>query len=265
MIENVEHTGEEVGQRWALLSQLEEWLEVPMLVLSFAWLAMVVVELVWGSAHVLEIFGTAIWIVFVVEYVLRLVLAPDRVRFVKRNWLTAIALAVPAVRILRAFRVVRVARGRRLIRVVGTPNRGMGALRASMRRRGLGYVLALSAIVILLGAGGMFAFESADQVQGGFTSYGDALWWTAMLLTSLGSDFWPVTAEGRVLCVLLSVYGFAVFGYITASFASFFVGRDAANDQAEIAGAASIEGLRREMVALRSQLTSPVADRSTES
>jgi voltage-gated potassium channel len=72
----------------------------------------------------------------------------------------------------------------------------------------------------------MYAFEQAPEVEGGFTSFGDALWWTSMLLTTMGSAYWPVTAEGRVLCILLAVYAFAVFGYITAAFASFFVGRD---------------------------------------
>ena len=32
-----------------------------------------------------------------------------------------------------------------------------------------------------------------------------------MLLTSLGSKYWPRTAEGRVLCFILALYGFAVF------------------------------------------------------
>ena len=114
------------------------------------------------------------------------------------------------------------------MRIVGTANRGMNALRASLKRRGLGYLLALTALVALLGAGGMLAFEPAREVEGGFGDYGEALWWTGMLLTSLGSEYWPRTVEGRLLCFLLSLYGFAVFGYITASFASFFVGRDAA-------------------------------------
>ncbi len=67
----------------------------------------------------------------------------------------------------------------------------------------------------------MLAFEAAAEIEGGFTSYADALWWTAMLLTSMGSEFWPKSPEGRILCLLLAFYGFAVFGYITASFASF--------------------------------------------
>ena len=92
------------------------------------------------------------------------------------------------------------------------------------------------------------------MVEGGFSSYGEALWWTAMLLTTMGSEFWPRTGEGRVLCFLLSLYGFAVFGYITASFASFFVGRDAADAEAEVAGARDLAAVREEIAALRGEL-----------
>lgn len=67
-----------------------------------------------------------------------------------------------------------------------------------------------------------------DWVTGGFESYGDALWRKSMLITTIGSQFWPQTAEGRILCFPLSLYGVDVFGYITASLASFFVDRDAA-------------------------------------
>ena len=248
---------EDSFERLEALSQLEDWLQTPMLVLSFVWLVLVLVELVWGTSQVLEIFGTVIWIVFILEFALRLALAPDKLGFVRRNWLTVIALLVPALRMfsaLRALRLVRGLRGLRLVRIVGTANRGMNALRATMRRRGLGYVLALTVLVALLGAGGMLAFEPAAEVQGGFTGYGDALWWTAMLLTTMGSQYWPQTAEGRLLCFLLSLYGFAVFGYITASFASFFVGRDAASEEADVAGSRDIAALRDEIAALRAEL-----------
>ncbi|HEV7268826.1 MAG TPA: ion transporter [Falsiroseomonas sp.] len=221
----------EVEERWAALEGLEEWLRAPMLVLSAAWLLLVLVELVWGANQLLEWIGGAIWIVFLLEFGLRLWLAPDKPAFLRRNWLTVIALLAPALRLLRglrALRAVRAVRGLRLVRVVGTANRGMNTLRGAMRRRGLGYVVALTLLVDLLGAAGMLAFEPAAEVPGGFTSFADALWWTSMLLTSLGSEFWPRTPEGRTLCVLLSLYGLAVFGYITASLASLFVGRDVA-------------------------------------
>jgi hypothetical protein len=44
-------------------------------------------------------------------------------------------------------------------------------------------VLATTVLVILLGAGGMLAFEPSTEVNGGFTGYADALWWTAMLVS----------------------------------------------------------------------------------
>jgi voltage-gated potassium channel len=221
---------DEAEERRGTLAELEEWLRTPMLLLSAVWLALVVAELAWGTTSLLETIGTVIWVVFLAEFALRLSLAPDKLGFLRANWLSVIALVAPAFRLLRGVRLLRVARaarGLRLVRLVGTANRSMNALRRTMRRRGLGYVAVLTALVNLLGAAGMYAFEQAPQTEGGFASFGDALWWTSMLLTTMGSAYWPVTAEGRVLCLLLAVYAFAVFGYITAAFASFFVGRDA--------------------------------------
>lgn len=239
-------------ERREVLERLEDWLERPMLALSLAWLLLVLAELVWGASDLLETFGTAIWVVFLAEFALRLALAPARLPFLRRNWLTAAALLAPALRLLRVFRVLRLARaarGLRLVRIVGTANRGMNALRAAMRRRGLGYVVALTLLVTLLGAGGMLAFEPAAEVEGGFAGFGDALWWTAMLMTTTGSDYWPRTAEGRLLCLLLSLYAFAVFGYITASLASFFVGRDREEGSGEAALRAEVAALRAALVA----------------
>jgi len=246
-------------ERWRVLEQLDDCLRVPMILLSLAWLVIVVVELAHGASALLEVFGTAIWAVFIAEFLLRLAIAPERLEFVKRNWLTVIALAVPAFRLFRAVRLLRAARalrGMRLVRIVGTANRSMKTLKATLARRRFGYVVALTALVVLLGAAGMLSFEPADEVEGGFSSYGDALWWTAMLVSTIGSAFWPVTMEGRLLCFLLSLYGLAVFGYITASFASFFVGRDAEEAAGPVAGADALAALREEIAALRRDLRS---------
>ena len=245
------------AERLEALHELEGWLETPMLLLSFVWLLLVLFELVWGTSSLLEVFGTVIWIVFIAEFALRIALAPNKRDFLRGNLITIVALILPAFRMLRVFRLFRIARaarGLRLVKIVGTANRGMNALRKSLGRRGLGYVLATTFVVVLLGAAGMLAFEPAQEVEGGFSGYGDALWWTAMLLTTMGSEFWPKTAEGRLLCFLLSLYGFAVFGYITASFASFFVGQEAQAKESEVAGASDIRELRDEIARLNTEL-----------
>jgi voltage-gated potassium channel len=63
-----------------------------------------------------------------------------------------------------------------------------------------------------------------------------------------------VTTEGRLLTVLLSLYGFATFGYITATFASFFVGRDAEKKDGPVAGRGELQQLVKEVRALRAEL-----------
>ena len=76
-----------------------------------------------------------------------------------------------------------------------------------------------------------------------------------MIMTTMGSEFWPQTAEGRVLCVLLALYAFGVFGYVTAALASFFVGHDIDGQKGPAASAAQVERLAEEIAALREQLS----------
>ena len=244
-------------ERWRTLRQLDEWLQTPMLLLSLAWLAIVVLELTSGTSNLLATRGTAIWIIFILEFALRFTLAPQKLPFLKSNWLTIISLLVPALRLFRAFAVIRAARalrGIRLVKIVGTANRSMNALRSTLQRRQFGYVAGLTLLILALGAAGMLSFEPAREVEGGFTDYGHALWWTGMLIASIGTDFWPTSMEGRLLSALLALYGLAVFGYITATFASFFIGRDAEEPGAALAGATELAELRDEIRTLRATL-----------
>ena len=75
-----------------------------------------------------------------------------------------------------------------------------------------------------------------------------------MTMTTLGSQYAAQTVEGRILSLILAVYAFAVFGYVTAALASYLVGRDAENPEAEMAGAKEITALRQELAALRAEL-----------
>ncbi len=241
-------------QRWRLIGELDRWLRWPMIVLALAWLVIVVIDLTRGTNPLLATASDVIWIIFIVEFAVRLLIAPAKLRFLRRNWLTILALVVPALRVFRAFAIFRAARAIRLVRIVGTANRSMRALRISLERRRVGYVAGLTTLVVLLGAAGMLSFESSKEVAGGFSDYGDSLWWTAMLLTTIGSAYWPVTDEGRMLGLLLSIYGLGVLGYITATLASFFVGRDAQDKRGPVAGTDEIDALRAEIAALRADL-----------
>ncbi len=221
-------------ERARLLKHYCQLTDRPMTVLAFVWLALLILELTRGLGPALTTAGVVIWVVFVLDFAIGFVLAPAKTRYLRRNWLTAASLILPALRAfrviqaVRAVRIVTAARPARLLRVLSSLNRGMAALGRTLARRGIGYVAALTVIVTLGGAAGMAYFERPVAAgTAGIHGYGDAVWWTAMMMTTFGSDYWPHTVEGRVLCWLLSVYALSVFGYITASLATHLIGTDA--------------------------------------
>ncbi len=239
-----------IDQRKKLLTSIEKLLEGPMIFLGFVWLILLMIELIWGLNKPMEYASLTIWVIFIVDFLIKFILAPGKVSFLKKNWLTAISLLIPALRVFRIFRFVRLLRGLRgirLVRIVSSLNRSMKSLRATMKRRAFGYVLMFTLIVTFAGAAGMYALENPNP---GFNSYGMALWWTAMRVITAGNEFNPSTPEGRGLAFLIAIFGYTIFGYVTATFATFFIGRDAEEKDAPVAGAKDIEELKREIITL---------------
>jgi voltage-gated potassium channel len=231
-----------ISERKKLLNSISRMLEAPMIFLGFVWLALLVMELVWGLPPLLQTLSLVIWALFVVDFFLKLILAPARLRYIKSNWLTALSLLIPAFRVFRLVRILRVLRGVRLIRVVSSLNRTMKSLGATMQRRGFGYVVLLALAVTFGGAAGLYAIEKGHP---GFESYGMALWFTAMRVITAGSEAWPLTTEGRALTFVLAVFGYAVFGYVTATLATFFIGRDAEEKDAPVAGTKELDEIKK--------------------
>lgn len=229
-------------ERETLLRHVHDALDGAMVLLSVAWIALLVAELVGGGLpSALDAAVWVIWGIFILDFAVEFAIAPVKTRYLRTHWLTVVSLVLPALRILRlaaalrALRAARVVRSVGLLRVLTSMNRGLSSLRATAARRGIGYVLAATALVIVVGAAGMAYFESpasllAEQTDPSaepLTDYGDALWWTAYAM-STGATSQPATGEGRLLGWLLSLYGLGVFGYLTATLASHFVGREQA-------------------------------------
>ncbi|HWH23658.1 MAG TPA: ion transporter [Candidatus Limnocylindria bacterium] len=247
-------------ERWQLLRSLDTAMEKPLVVLAFAWLAVLLLEFVVGTDTRLEVAFYAIWIVFIAEVVIKLVIAPDRPAWLRQNWLKVASLLIPALRALRVFVALRFLRAGQAVRSAGllrlltSVNRGIGAIGRTLDRARFAYVTVISVMVILVGAAGMLFFEQGAVPAGtgavAITTYGDALWWTGMTMTTVGSDYSPFTAEGRLLGWLLSVYAIGVFGYVTATVASHLLGVGGVPG----AAASADRQLHAEVAALRAQL-----------
>lgn len=228
-------------ERQSLLEQIDSALDGVMVVLSAAWIALLVVEFVGdGLPRSLEVAVWVIWAIFIGDFLLEFTIAPIKTLYLRTHWLTVLSLVLPAFRILRLasalrlLRAGRVVRGVGLLRVLTSINRGLASLRATAARRGVGYVISATALVMVVGSAGMAFFESGTSLArppdlGGASTeirdYGDAFWWTAYAMTT-GAPHTPATGEGKILGWFLSLFGLGVFGYLTATLASHFIERD---------------------------------------
>ncbi len=87
--------------RREFLKEIEAWSEWPLAILAFAWIALLVFDLTGSPSPYIEPATNLIWAIFIIEFLVRIAVATERGRFVRENWLTVIALIVPAFRLIR--------------------------------------------------------------------------------------------------------------------------------------------------------------------
>lgn len=163
----------------------------------------------WATA--LEVLITGVWVLFGVDYLVRVALARNRWRFVRTHLLDLLILLLPMFRQLRALRVIT---------VITVLNR---QLRDDVRGRVVVYVVATVALVGFVASLAVLDAER-DAPDATITTFGDAVWWTLTTISTVGyGDRYPVTAEGRIAAGALMVAGIALLGVVTASIASWFV------------------------------------------
>lgn len=159
----------------------------------------------------LEVLLTGTWVVFGIDYAVRIALARDRRRFVLTHLLDLAILLLPMLRQLRALRVIT---------VITVLNR---QLRNDVRGQVVAYVVGTVALVGFVASLAVLDAER-NAPDASITTFGEAVWWTITTISTVGyGDRYPVTLEGRVVAATLMVAGIALLGVVTASIASWFV------------------------------------------
>ena len=161
-----------------------------------------------------------------IEYVLALALAGNRRRYLTRAWLSLLVVVVsfPMLPALFALaRLARLARLFRLVRLVAIGARLMPALKLTLGRRGLVYVLALFLLLIVM-AGAIMSVVEPQTVKGNLW---DGMWWAIVTATTVGyGDIAPTSAQGRLVAVALMLFGIGLTATLAASVAAYFVKAD---------------------------------------
>lgn len=175
-----------------------------------------------------------VWIAFVAEFSVALTVAANRRTYLRRSWfdLAIIVLSPPflvpdALQSTRSLRVLRLLRVVRIMRGAAVATIGLRTTRRLLRHKGFHYVLLVASAMVGLGAAGIYLVEKGQTIG----SFGDALWWAVVTVTTVGyGDVSPRSVEGRLIAVALMVIGIGVISALTATIASFFVGEEHARD-----------------------------------
>ncbi|HUF95925.1 MAG TPA: hypothetical protein VMO52_07565 [Acidimicrobiia bacterium] len=161
----------------------------------------------------LAVAGWLIWLIFVAEFVARLVVAPKTAEFLKRNWWQVAFLVLPFLRILRLVRTLRILRTGR---VLSSAVRSSRSARRVLGSR-IGWLAVVSAITALGSSQLLYEFEVFDR-------YGDALH-AAALATITGEPLARPDGFAKVLDVALAAYSVVVFAALAATLGAYFLER----------------------------------------
>jgi voltage-gated potassium channel len=174
---------------------------------------------------VAESVSWGMWSVFLVEFLVRLLLAPRRLHMVRTHLFDLLVLALPFLRALRGLRVLRsLARAAFAVGGITVSGRMLESARRMAKNKGVPYVLGLVALAAVAGAIIVQNVES-DSPERNIGTFGDAIWWAASTVTTVGyGDRFPTTTEGRLVAFGLMLLGLGLFSLVTARIAAFFVG-----------------------------------------
>ena len=158
-----------------------------------------------------------IWIAFVVELVVMLVVVPKRWTYLWRHPVDVVVVLLTPPFLTSLFNGVRLLRLVRLARLL----RLEPLIVWMFRSGGLKYAAAFASLVVLAAAE---AFSVTEK-----TSYFDGLYWAVTTVTTVGyGDQLPTTDESKVMAMGVMVVGIGFFAALAGSLADRFIEGSAA-------------------------------------
>jgi voltage-gated potassium channel len=229
----------DISRREAILHRIERLTELPLMVLAFAMIPLLIGPLLWNlpaeEEAVFIALDTFIWAIFAADLIIKVLVAPHRLAYLRRHWLEVLVVVVPFFRPLRILRIFIF---------------GSRAWVGARRLVHIDFLLVYGIGLVIIAATIVASVEGGQNAS--IQSFQDALWWAVVTITTVGyGDMVPITAVGRAVTFILMLGGIAFFSGVTANLASFLVRGGETDKRAISQLIKEVEGLRQEVTRLR--------------
>lgn len=155
----------------------------------------------------------SIWLLFVVDFTVRLSKAQDKWDYIKKHPFELIAI-IPLDSVFRAARFVHIFR---IIRLIGIGSRFFKPVYRLLKTSGLDKLLAVTAVLLFI------IPIPVIMIEPEINNFPDALWWAIVTTTTVGyGDISPTTPVGRALAVVLMLVGIGIIGTFTSAITNYF-------------------------------------------
>lgn len=172
-----------------------------------------------------------ILIIFAIDYIVRFIVAPKKAAFFKANIFDLIAI-IPFSSIFNIFRFSRLFRLAKLIklsklakmtkmaRLVGFLGKLQRQIHDFLHTNGFVYMLYAAGTLILISSV-LISYAESKPLS-------DALWWSIVTCTTVGyGDISPTTGIGRVIAVILMIFGIGLISMLTGTITTYFTNKAA--------------------------------------
>jgi len=179
-----------------------------------------------GQLMVLNTLETITVLIFTAEYILRLAVADNKLKFIFSFYGIVDILAILPfyvttgidLRTLRTFRFLRIFRLLKLVRYSVATRRLFKAI--ALAKEEIILFFSLTFVLMYLAAVGIYYFENNAQPEA-FSSIFQSLWWAVVTLTTVGyGDVVPVTTGGKAFTFFILILGLAIVAIPTGLFSS---------------------------------------------
>lgn len=149
-------------------------------------------------------------IFFIIDFFVELIFAPSKKRYLRTRWLFLL-LSIPFLNLITYLQIPVTHNELDWVRFLplGRAAMAMAIVVGYISRNRATSLLASYALILIAFVyfGSLIFFDAEYGVNPAVKDYGDALWWAAMDVTTIGSDIEPVTTVGRVVAVVTGCMG----------------------------------------------------------